>query len=81
MTHTRRHAKGRVHTTRTAHMRRRTWRAPRLTDEERAFVQGEIDRGLMAHEVVRMFFRKFGRDVSKSTVYHMMKGDDNAEVQ
>jgi hypothetical protein len=78
MPYTHRHAKGRVNGQRRfVRARKRTQSAPRLTDEEREFIRGEIRRGLKAHEVVRMFFRRFNRDLSKTTVYHMMKEGDN----
>lgn len=46
----------------------------RLTGDERAFIVELRGRGLSSTEAARMFFRRFGRDVSVSTVRGLTEG-------
>ena len=39
-----------------------------FTEEQIAFIDSEIERGLSSRQICRMFFRKFGRDLTDGTV-------------
>ena len=45
----------------------------RLTPEEKQFVLDKIEAGLTNIEVTRMFFRKFNRSISDSSVHKRRK--------
>lgn len=47
----------------------------RTSEPERAFILDRLNRGHGTREIVRAFFREFGRDTSEATVHDMRRAN------